>query len=138
MMPSDSSDERAPRSTGARPRTVAQHAELVVQRAVSLERPAARAMLPADLRVAILEMCAQAHVDRVPVERMIVSLKDCWGAHPDMCQLPRGVGEETLLDSVITQCILDFYSGVAPEASAAPKRSRGKGDRGAPDRGVRA
>lgn len=132
MMPSEAHDERLPRGTGA-PRTVVQHAELVVQRAVSLEPLAARAMLPGDVRMAILDMCAQARAERMPVERMIISLKQCWGEHPTMCELPRGVGEETQLDSVITQCILDFYSGDPSEASHAPNGSRRLADRRAAD-----
>ena len=83
---------------------------LVLERARSVEHSTARAMLPVDLREAIVMLCAEAHAERMTIERVIVELKESWSALPEVRRLPRGTAHEALLGGVITQCILDFYS----------------------------
>lgn len=132
MIASEEQDDRAACGMPRQGATVSNRAELVVQRAMTVAHPAARATLPSELRLAIVELCAQARTERVPVERMIVSLKEQWGSHPAMRHLPHGVGEDTLLDCVITQCILDFYADAGPE-SGPSNRPRTRADRNSPE-----
>ena len=83
---------------------------LVLERAREVEHSTTRAMLPVDLREAIILLCAQAHAERMTVERLIVELKEGWSALPEVRRMPRGTAHEALLAGIITQCILDFYS----------------------------
>ena len=67
-------------------------------------------MLPVELRDAIIQLCVQAHAERMTIERVIVQLKNGWGAIPEFRRLPRGGDHNAVLACVITQCILDFYA----------------------------
>ena len=90
--------------------TVREHAIVVVQRARDVDRATKRGMLPAPLRTAIASMCARAHAELVGVERLIVMLKAGWSELPEVRRLPRGGGHDAILESVITQVILDLYA----------------------------
>ena len=90
--------------------TVREHAIVVVQHARDVERGTKRGMLPHRLRTAIASMCARAHAEPIGVERLIVMLKTGWSELPEVRRLPRGGGHDAILESVITQVILDFYS----------------------------
>ena len=91
---------------------------LVLERAREVEHATTRAMLPVELREAIVLLCAQAHTERMTVERVIVELKEGWSALPEVRRLPRGTAHEALLAVIITQCILDFYPDGGLEGSS--------------------
>ena len=93
---------------------------LVLERSRAVEHSTTRAMLPVELREAIVLLCTQAHAERMTIERVIVELKEGWSALPEVRRLPRGTAHEALLAGIITQCILDFYSD---------SNLRGSGDR---------
>ena len=104
--------------------SVREHAVVVVQRARDMERSTKRNMLPPALRSAIGSMCAQAHVDLVGVERLIVLLKTGWSELPEVRRLPRGGEHDAILESVITQVILEFYSDHGRGAAGPPREPR--------------
>lgn len=78
------------------------------------------ATLPPDVRAAIGDLCAHAHTERIPVERVIVTLKQEWAALPEMSRLPRGGDHDAVLSVVISQCILAFYSSLGSDGADAP------------------
>ncbi len=91
-------------------RSLAEATALVLELARGAGNSTTRAMLPPQVREAILLLCAQAHAERLTIERVIVDLKEGWNALPEVRRMPRGGAHEAMLACIITQCILDFYS----------------------------
>ena len=61
------------------------------------------------LRQQTRAVCACAHEDGVPIERVLVTLKEEWRATPAARQLKR-FEATTLLERIVTLCITEFYA----------------------------
>src|SRR5687768_3636241 len=109
--------EQAVQRSSARRHNVADATTLVLERARMPGAAPAKGMVPDELRDAIFRLCVLAHAEQMPIERVIVALKEKWAALPEVRRLPRGGENDAVLACVITQCILDFYSpGQLPES----------------------
>ena len=61
--------DQPPRWPSYRTRSFSEATALVLERARTVEHSTTRAMLPVELREAIVLLCAQAHTERMTIER---------------------------------------------------------------------
>ncbi len=60
------------------------------------------------VRARVCTLCDVAHRHGVPVEQLLVLLKDAWRHHPVVRAAPRVDGDEALAE-LVTLCIREFY-----------------------------
>lgn len=61
------------------------------------------------VRVRTRAMCLRAHENGMPIERVLVTLKQEWRATPEARRLKR-LEASTILERIVTLCITEFYA----------------------------
>jgi hypothetical protein len=67
----------------------------------------------AQWRTALREMSQEARATGVPVEQLLIEVKQALGILYDTCAVPYGPARTAFTDRVVTLCIGEYYSSVA-------------------------
>ncbi len=109
-----------------RPTTVVSRAQLrdvtdgAIRRAL---RAAARGAFDDELRSALDDACTAARDHGVPVEQLIILLKECWGELPKTQCVVRSEADVTIA-RVVTMCIRVYYAPFLENLDGVPSRGR--------------
>ena len=86
------------------------HDETVAAVRAALRAYLANASDPAPLQSALMRMSAEARERAILPEHLLVTLKDLWGALPEVRSMTDSGEQVRLLQRVVTMCITEYYS----------------------------
>jgi hypothetical protein len=64
-----------------------------------------------EVRRALRELCDDARINRVPVEQLMIAIKQGWSSLHSDHPRTRAAGPDELLTQIITLCIDEYYAG---------------------------